>query len=127
MLIVPSPSDSQQRRELHPLPKGLVKLYGLMAVLMVIIPEWIAEFTLSMGNSATANQLPMTARAWRTLPELQVAAMNLYELRQLAKQLKLWGYASQNRDELTKRLLKRLQRNVSPKRIKPPGRQQNPL
>jgi len=89
---------------------------------MVIIPEWIAEFTLSMGNSATANQLPMTARAWRTLPELQVAAMNLYELRQLAKQLKLWGYASQNRDELTKRLLKRLQRNVSPKRIKPPGR-----
>tara|TARA_B100001964_G_scaffold32765_1_gene34534 strand:+ start:286 stop:675 length:390 start_codon:yes stop_codon:yes gene_type:complete len=119
MLIVPPPSDSKQPRKLNPLPKGLVELYGLMAVLMVIIPEWLAEITLSMGNSGTSSQLPMTARAWRTLPELQVAAMSLYELRQMARQLKIWGYSSDSRDELAKRLLKRLQRGIPTQWIKP--------
>ena len=38
-----APSDPRQRRQLHPLPKGLVELYGLLAVLVVLIPEWLAD------------------------------------------------------------------------------------
>jgi hypothetical protein len=30
------------KRQLHPLPKGLVELYGLLAVLFVLVPEWMA-------------------------------------------------------------------------------------
>ena len=35
--------EHQVRSTLHPLPRGLVELYGLLAVLMVLVPEWIAE------------------------------------------------------------------------------------
>jgi hypothetical protein len=36
--------------------------------------------------------------------------MSLAELRQLARQLSLWGYSSDSRTGLTARLLKRIQR-----------------
>ena len=127
LLILPSPSDPKQPRRFLPLPKGLVELYGLIAVLMVVIPEWLAEVSLNMGNSTSEAQLPMRARAWRTLPELQLAAMNLSELRQLAHQLKLWGYASESRDQLSRRLLRRLSRRLPSKRIRSASRQRNTL
>ena len=38
-----APPDPTDRRRLHPLPRGLVELYGLIAVLMVLIPEWLAD------------------------------------------------------------------------------------
>ena len=105
-----APSDPRQRRQLHPLPKGLVELYGLIAVLMVLIPEWLAEGTLSIDIRKGGTAMPMTTRAWRTLPELQLASMSVRELRQLARQLRLWGYSSDPRGLLTQRLLRRIRR-----------------
>ena len=102
----PSP-DPRQRRRLHPLPKGLVELYGLIAVLVVLIPEWLADGTLALNERPSRSAMPMTSRAWRTLPELQLASMTLCELRLLARDLRLWGYSSDPRDTLTNRLLKR--------------------
>lgn len=96
------------RRPLHPLPRGLVELYGLIAVLVVLIPEWLADGTITIGQAGGPEALPMQARAWRTLPELRLAAMNLVELRQLAKTLRIIQYASSNRKRLTARLLRRL-------------------
>lgn len=105
-----APSDPRQRRQLHPLPKGLVELYGLLAVLVVLIPEWLADGTLSMDLRKGGVAMPMTTRAWRTLPELQLASMSLLELRALARQLHLWGYSSDSRDRLSQRLLRRIKR-----------------
>ena len=105
-----SPDPNQQRRQLHPLPKGLVELYGLLAVLVVLIPEWLADGTLSMDIRNGGESMPMTTRAWRTLPELQLASMSLKELRQLAKRWRIWGYSSDPRDQLTRRLLQRIRR-----------------
>ena len=104
------PREPRQRRQLHPLPKGLVELYGLLAVLVVLIPEWLADGTLSMDLRKGGQALPMTTRAWRTLPELQLASMSLQELRTLARQMHLWGYSSDTRDHLTQRLLQRIRR-----------------
>jgi hypothetical protein len=84
-----------------------VELYGLIAVLVVLIPEWLADGTLALNERPSRSAMPMTSRAWRTLPELQLASMTLYELRLLARDLRLWGYSSDNRDKLTNRLLKR--------------------
>nr|WP_284498636.1 hypothetical protein [Synechococcus sp. MU1655] len=92
---------------MHPLPKGLVELYGLIAVLVVLIPEWLADGTLALNERPSRSAMPMTSRAWRTLPELQLASMTLSELRLLARDLRLWGYSSDPRDKLTNRLLKR--------------------
>ena len=102
--------DPRQRRRLHPLPKGLVELYGLIAVLVVLIPEWLADGTLALNERPSRSAMPMTSRAWRTLPELQLASMTLNELRLLAGDLRLWGYSSDPRNELTERLLKRSKR-----------------
>jgi hypothetical protein len=43
----PRPSqDPLPSRQLHPLPRGLVELYGLLAVLFVLVPEWMAGSAL---------------------------------------------------------------------------------
>ena len=103
------PDPSEQRR-LHPLPRGLVELYGLIAVLVVLIPEWIADGTINLGQINGADSLPMRARAWRTLPELRLASMSFSEMRRLAREMRLLHYAMDTRTRLTKRLLRRLRR-----------------
>lgn len=105
---VNSPRESADQRKLHPLPKGLVELYGLIAVLVVLIPEWLADGTLNLDPSKTEESLPMRSRAWRSVPELRLAAMNMAGLRALARELNLFYYAMDNRDSLTARLLRRL-------------------
>lgn len=97
-----------EERSLHPLPRGLVELYGLVAVLVVLIPEWLADGTISISQAAGPEFLPMRSRAWRTLPELRLAAMSLRELRQLARQLRVIQYASCHREQLTARMLRRI-------------------
>ena len=102
--------DPSEQRQLHPLPRGLVELYGLIAVLVVLIPEWLADGTLNLGQAKGPDALPMRSRAWRTLPELRLAAMTLAELRQTAAELRFYHYGSATRDQLTTRLLRRLRR-----------------
>lgn len=104
------PEQSLAPRQLHPLPKGLVELYGLLAVLFVLVPEWMAGGALvGFKEGRAGSQLPVTASAWRRVPELRLAAMGLAELRLLAKELRIQGYASLRRDRLTVRVLQRLQ------------------
>ena len=109
---MPTIPESKPPRRLHPLPSGLVELYGLIAVLVVLIPEWIADGTLSLSDNQRRTDLPIASRAWRTLPELQLASMNLSALRQLAREMRLWGYSSDSRDRLTTRLLARIKRHT---------------
>ena len=109
----PNSNPPEQRlspRQLHPLPKGLIELYGLLAVLFVLVPEWMAGGALvGFKEGRDGSQLPVTASAWRRVPELRLAAMGLAELRLLAKALRIQGYASLRRDRLTVQVLKRLQ------------------
>ena len=56
------PADLRPRR-LHPLPRGLVELYGLLAVLFVLVPEWMA------GGGPV--RLPGGARGLRPTPALR--------------------------------------------------------
>jgi len=98
-------------RQLHPLPKGLVELYGLLAVLFVLVPEWMAGGALlGFTGSRQGSDLPAEAAAWQKLPELRLAGMAVAELRLLARQLRIPGYARLNRDRLTGVLIRRLKR-----------------
>ncbi|MEB3275439.1 MAG: Rho termination factor N-terminal domain-containing protein [Cyanobacteriota bacterium] len=106
-----TPPESDGYRPLHPLPRGLVELYGFLAVLVVLIPEWMASGALQgFLGPATGATLPAQTRAWRRLPELRLASMSLAELRLLAQQLGLVGYAALARDRLVARLLKLIRR-----------------
>jgi hypothetical protein len=98
-------------RQLHPLPKGLVELYGLLAVLFVLVPEWMAGGALlSFKGNRRGADLPAASAAWQKLPELRLAAMGVGELRLLARQLHIQGYASLGRNRLSARLIRRLKR-----------------
>lgn len=107
------PSQEEARRQLHPLPPGLVELYSLLAVLFVLVPEWMAGgalLGLRLGRSGDSD-LPLASSAWRRLPELRLASLNLAELRQLAQQEGIRGYARLEREALCQRLLARLRRS----------------
>lgn len=104
------PAEPEQRR-LHPLPRGLVELYGLLAVLFVLVPEWMAEGALlGWRDRRGGADLPPATRAWRTLPELRLASMSMAELRLLAIRAGLSHYGRLRRERLTSRLLSRLKR-----------------
>jgi hypothetical protein len=106
-----------QPRELHPLPRGLVELYGLLAVLFVLVPEWMAGGALfSFREARRGSELPVTAQAWRRVPELRLASLTLAGLRQLAREERVPGYAAMARDRLTQRLLKKLVRQPQPRK-----------
>lgn len=115
--LEPSNSSTPQKRQLHPLPRGLVELYGLLAVLFVLMPEWIAGGALEgFRNNQPEAELPVTSVAWQRLPELRLATLSLSELRQLARRLRLRGYAGLAREQLTARLLRRLKSQLKPRR-----------
>ena len=94
-----------------------MELYGLLAVLFVLVPEWMAGSALAgLRQGREGSDLPVTAGAWRRVPELRLASMTLRELRQLARELRLAGYAGLNRDSLNRRLLRRI-RAIGPKAL----------
>jgi hypothetical protein len=104
------PADSTPR-QLHPLPRGLVELYGLLAVLFVLVPEWMAGGALfGFREGRQGSDLPLPSGAWNRLPELRLATLNLAELRQLARSEHIQGYAGLARHRLTGRLLRRLRK-----------------
>lgn len=104
-------------RQLHPLPRGLVELYGVLAVLFVLVPEWMADGALfGFREVRQGSVLPVTTQAWQRVPELRLASLTLAGLRQLARQERVVGYAALSRDRLTQRLLKRLGRPRQPPR-----------
>jgi hypothetical protein len=101
--------EPPSRRQLHPLPPGLVELYGLLAVLFVLVPEWMAGGALlGLRLGREDPDLPVASAAWQKLPELRLATLSLAELRQLAQREGLWGYGRWDRAHLTRRLLQRL-------------------
>jgi hypothetical protein len=103
--------SQQTPRQFHPLPRGLVELYGLLAVLFVLVPEWMAGGALfGFQESRQGSELPEPSGAWIRLPELRLASLTLAELRQLARSEGLYGYAAFTRDRLTARLLRRLRK-----------------
>ena len=99
------------RRKLKPLPKGVIGIYGLIAVLIVIIPELLAEFALFICLLNNENKMPQKSNSWQTLTELRLAAMNMRELRVLAMKLRLHGYSNQKKKDLSSRITYALKNN----------------
>ena len=105
------------KRQLHPLPRGLVELYGLLAVLFVLVPEWMAGSALvRLPEGESGSELPVRSSAWNRVPELLLATLTLREMRRLAREEHLWGYARLTRQELSDQLLRRLRRHEKARR-----------
>lgn len=86
-----------------------INIYSILAILIVIIPEFFAEFIYKIGLSQLNNELPRESDEWRNNEELKLSKMNILELRLLAQKLNINGYSNENRNSLIRRIIRKSQ------------------
>tara|TARA_Y100001968_G_C18783526_1_gene447812 strand:- start:88 stop:411 length:324 start_codon:yes stop_codon:yes gene_type:complete len=87
--------------------KAKINLYNILAILIVIIPEFFAELIYTIEISQHKNILPSEGEAWKNNTELKLSKMNIYDLRLMAKQLQIHGYSGDNRNSLIRRITRK--------------------
>tara|TARA_B100001029_G_C14641686_1_gene224642 strand:- start:2 stop:334 length:333 start_codon:yes stop_codon:yes gene_type:complete len=92
--------------------KAKINIYNILAILIVIIPEFFAELIYTIEASQNNNILQNEGDAWKKNPELILSKMNIYELRLMAKQLRIHGYSSDNRNSLIRRIGRKSRRRI---------------
>mgnify|MGYP001357328043 CR=1 FL=1 len=87
--------------------KVRINIYNILAILIVIIPEFFAELIYSIETLQHKNILPNEGEAWKQNTELKLSKMNIYELRLMAKNLRIHSYSSDNRNSLIRRIARK--------------------
>ena len=87
--------------------KAKINIYNILAILIVIIPEFFAELIYTIEVSQHTNSIPEEGDAWETNTELKLSKMNIYELRLMAKRIHIHGYSSDNRNTLIRRIARK--------------------
>ena len=94
------------------LEKARINLYNILAILIVIIPEYFAELIYTIEASQHKSILPYEGDAWEIDTELKLSKMNIYELRLMAKRLSIHGYSNENRNSLIRRITKKTKKRI---------------
>ena len=92
--------------------KARINVYNILAILIVIIPEFFAELIYTIEVSQSKGVLPNEGEAWENNTELKLSKLNIYELRLMAKQLRIHGYSSDNRNSLIRRIGRKSNRRI---------------
>ncbi|WP_413682509.1 hypothetical protein [Prochlorococcus sp. MIT 1011] len=94
------------------LEKARINLYNILAILIVIVPEYLAELIYTFEVSQHNGILPNEGDAWKKNTELKLSKMNIYELRLTAKRLGVHGYSNENRNSLIKRITRKSKKRI---------------
>ena len=94
------------------LDKARINIYNILAILIVIIPEYFAELIYSIDASQHKAMLPNEGAAWENNNELKLSKMNIYELRLMAKRLSIHGYSNENRNSLIRRIIRKSKKRI---------------
>tara|TARA_B100001250_G_scaffold207719_1_gene178328 strand:+ start:553 stop:906 length:354 start_codon:yes stop_codon:yes gene_type:complete len=97
--------------------KARINVYNILAILIVIIPEYFAELIYTIERSQNKGLLPIEGEAWESNTELKLSKMNIYELRLMAKELSIHGYSSDNRNSLIRRIERKSKRRIKLKSL----------
>ena len=92
--------------------KVRINIYNILAVLIVIIPEFFAELIYTIETSQHKSILPNEGDAWENNTELKLAKLNIYQLRLMAKEYRIYGYSSENRNSLIRRIIKKSKKRI---------------
>ena len=92
--------------------KTRINIYNILAVLIVIIPEFFAELIYTLEVSQHKGVLQHEGEEWETNTELKLSKMNIFQLRLMAKQLRIFGYSGDNRDPLIRRIDKKSKKRI---------------
>ena len=98
--------------------KARINIYNILAILIVIIPEYFAELIYSIEVSQHKVNLPHEGDAWKNDTELKLSRMNIYELRLMAKKLSIHGYSNENRNSLIRRINRKTKKRIKWKSLK---------
>ena len=93
--------------------KARINIYNILAIIIVIIPEFFAELIYTIETSQHNNKLPKEGEAWEINADLKLSKMNIYKLRILAKKLSIHGYSNENRNSLIRRIKKKSRKRNS--------------
>tara|TARA_B100001996_G_scaffold48182_1_gene34596 strand:+ start:357 stop:689 length:333 start_codon:yes stop_codon:yes gene_type:complete len=94
------------------LEKARINIYNILAILIVIIPEFFAELIYTIEVSQHKSLLPNEGEAWENNTELKLSRMNIYQLRLMAKELHIHGYSSDNRNSLIRRIVRKSNKRI---------------
>ena len=94
------------------LEKARISLYNVLAILIVIIPEYFAELIYSIEATQHRSILPNEGDAWENDTELKLSKMNIYQLRLMAKRLSIHGYSNENRNSLIRRINRKSKKRI---------------
>ena len=94
------------------LERARINIYNILAILIVIIPEYFAELIYSIEVSQNKGILPNEGDAWKNDTELKLSKMNIYELRLMAKRLYIHGYSNENRNSLIRRIKRKSKKRI---------------
>ena len=94
------------------LESARINLYNILAILIVIIPEFFAELLYTIETSQNNSILQNEGEAWQENTELKLSKMNIFELRVMAKRLGIHGYSSDNRNSLIRRIKKKSHKRI---------------
>ena len=100
------------------LERARINIYNILAIIIVIIPEYFAELLYSIEVSQHKAILPNEGDAWENDTELKLSKMNIYELRLMAKKLSIHGYSSENRNSLIRRINRKSKYRIKWKSLK---------
>ncbi len=100
------------------LERARINLYNILAILIVIIPEYLAELIYTIEVSQHKAKLPYEGAAWETETELKLSKLNIYELRLMAKRLNIHGYSNENKNSLIKRITRKSKKRIKWKSLK---------
>tara|TARA_B100000700_G_scaffold224109_1_gene247116 strand:- start:63 stop:404 length:342 start_codon:yes stop_codon:yes gene_type:complete len=92
--------------------KARINIYNILAVLIVIIPEFFAELIYTVEMSQHKTKLQNEGEEWENNTELKLSKMNIYELRLMAKEMCIHGYSSDNRNSLIRRIGRKSKRRI---------------
>ena len=94
------------------LERARINIYNILAILIVIIPEYFAEIIFTIEASQHRAMLPNEGDAWENDTELKLSKMNIYELRLMAKRLSIHGYSNENKNSLIRRINRKSKKRI---------------
>ncbi len=100
------------------LERARINLYNILAILIVIIPEYLAELIYTIEGAQHKAILPNEGDAWENETELKLSKMNIYELRLIAKRLSIHGYSNESRNSLIRRINRKSKKRIKWKSLK---------
>ena len=94
------------------LESARINLYNILAIVIVVIPELFAELLYTIETSQYKSILQNEGEAWQENTELKLSKMNIYELRLMAKKLRIYGYSGDNKNSLIRRIARKSNKRI---------------